>query len=281
MILLGKPIAITGASSGIGAATALACARSGMPVALGARRIDKLQVLADQINRAGGKAIAIPCDVGDESQCHNFIARATEALGPLHAVFANAGYGFEKPVSTLDDAELERIFRINFWGSLWTIRPALEQFKKANTGHIIWCSSCVAKIGLPFYAPYSASKAMQDHFGRSLRLELAADPATRNIMCSTVHPIGTDTEFFDIAAAQSAGARLINRTPSFFTQSSSTVATAIVRRLAAHKGGEIWTSLPTRLALAGAAAFPGLADLVLTQMVKKRLEKQGPLNMQR
>jgi short-subunit dehydrogenase len=279
MILLGKPIAITGASSGIGAATALACARSGMPVALGARRLDKLQALADQINRAGGKAIAISCDVGDQSQCSDFITRATEALGPLHAVFANAGYGFEKPVSTLDDAELERIFRINFWGSLWTIRPALEQFKKSGTtpatGHVIWCSSCVAKIGLPFYAPYSASKAMQDHFGRSLRLELSADPATRNIMCSTVHPIGTDTEFFDIAAAQSAGARLINRTPSFFTQSPSTVATAIVRRLAAHKGGEIWTSLPTRLALAGAMAFPAIADLALSHFFKKRLQSRG------
>src|SRR5437868_4995866 len=98
--LRGKPIAITGASSGIGEATALACAAAGMPVALAARRIDRLEALADRIKSGGGRATVRQLDVADKDASADFIASAARDLGGgvLYSVFANAGYGAEQPV---------------------------------------------------------------------------------------------------------------------------------------------------------------------------------------
>src|SRR4051812_42586613 len=96
--LSGKSIAITGASSGIGRATALACAAAGMPVALGARRVDKLKAAVDEITAKGGRAIAVPTDVTSPDDCRRLLDTAVAELGPLYAVFANAGYGIEKPM---------------------------------------------------------------------------------------------------------------------------------------------------------------------------------------
>src|SRR6187549_2932574 len=103
--LRGKPIAITGASSGIGRATAIACARAGMPVAAAARREDRLEGLVEEINRAGGRAIAVRTDVTDAGDCERLIAGTVEAFGSVYAVYANTGYGMEKAVHLMSDAE--------------------------------------------------------------------------------------------------------------------------------------------------------------------------------
>src|SRR5207237_1833907 len=98
MDLTGKPIAITGASSGIGRATAIACARAGMPVAVGARRADRLESLSAEIAAAGGRAIAVQMDVDKPEDCQRLIDRTIGAFGSIYAVFANAGFGLHKPI---------------------------------------------------------------------------------------------------------------------------------------------------------------------------------------
>lgn len=263
--LQGLPIVITGASSGIGLATAQACAAAGMPVVLAARRLDRLEAARDDIRSKGGQAEAFTVDVSDRNSCEQLVERATESFGQLYSVFANAGYGEQIPV--LPDIDAHRAqFEVNFWGSLNLIAPAVERMLPVGRGHVLLCSSCLSKIGIPRLAAYSASKAAQDHFGRAMRHELSPE----GIFVSTVHPIGTRTEFFEQMDARTQGPSLTARTSERFMQTPQTVARAIVRCLRKPKG-EVWTSTPTRLALAFATACPGMTDDAMGWLIRKRL----------
>jgi len=265
--LRGRPIAITGASSGIGLATAIACAREGMPVVLAARRLDKLETAVQSIRAAGGKALAVACNVDSQQDCDALIARTVQEFGSLYAIFANAGYGLDSSVLNASDEAVRAIFETNFYGTLRTIRPAIAHLQAARLpgsgsprGHVLICSSCVSKLGIPYLSAYSATKAAQDHIGRALRIELASS----SIKVSTVHPIGTSTEFgTSMRAAQGQASKsIIKRTPAMFMQSPEVVARAVVRCLKRPKG-EVWTSLPTRLLAGLLVAFPAATDALL------------------
>jgi short-subunit dehydrogenase len=266
--LRGRPIAITGASSGIGRATALACARAGMPVVVGARRRAALDAVVAEVRAAGGKAEAVVCDVDREEDCRGLIARAEEAFGPVYAVFANAGYGLEGPADALTDDQLHAIIRTNFFGTLWTVRAALPSMRRSGRGHVLICSSCVSKMGLPYHAAYSATKAMQDHFGRALRVELA-EGGGRGIHVSTVHPIGVRTEFSERVAERTGGERRAVRTPESMKQDPASIAGMILRGLERPRG-EIWTHWPTRLGMAVLTAMPGLCDWYLARRLRRQ-----------
>ncbi len=268
--LAGKPIAITGASSGIGLSAALACAKAGMPVAIAARREDKLHEVVAQIKAAGGKAIAVRCDVDDPVACADLVDQTVRAFGSIYAVFANAGYGFEAAVDDTSDDQLRAIFETNFWGTMNTIRPALERMKAAGQGHILMCSSCLSKIGMPYYAAYSATKAAQDHFARAMRHELSP----LNIHVSSVHPIGTRTEFFEKSNERSKDARLSIGTPDAMLQPPAVVADAIVRCLR-KPVGEVWTSARMRTLLGLTVLAPHITDRVLGRMIAKRRKQAG------
>lgn len=268
--LAGLPIAITGAGSGIGRATAIACARAGMPVALAGRRERPLREVEEAITALGGRAVVVPTDVADAAQCEALIRRAVETFGSIYSVFANAGYGLRGPVHELAESAIREIFETNFWGTLNTVRPALPHLLEAGRGHVLICSSCLSKIGTPYTAPYSASKAMQDHFGRAMRHELRH----RGVHVSTVHPIGTRTEFIDASARRSGGAPTTLPPPRLFTQPPERVARAVVACLRRPRG-EVWTSVPVRLAFAAATAFPGMADRALGAALRRRDRRAG------
>lgn len=261
-----KAIAITGASSGIGRATALACMHAGMTVAVMARREQPLRDLERHANEHRTRVLVFTGDVADDDTNARFIDTAETQLGPLHAVFANAGYGFEKPVLDCTDREIRDIFEVNFWGSLSVLRHAAARMKDRRAGHLLWCSSCVSKIGLPMYGPYCATKAAQDHLARAMRHELRDS----GVHVSSVHPVGTKTSFFDEAAQRSGGKlTLMGGLNDVNAQTPETVARAVVRCL--HKPrGEVWTSTSTRVALALATAFPGLTDAALAALIDAR-----------
>ena len=278
--LRNKPIAITGASSGIGAATAIACARAGMPVALGARRVEKLDAVVKRIRAAGGRAIAIPMDVAVPEQCQALIDATVAEFGSLYSVYANAGYGVEKPVHEMVDAEIRAMFEVNFFGTLNTIRPAIDQMRKASLlpgerrrGHILICSSCLGKMFLPYFSVYSATKAAQNHIGRSMNLELRPE----GISVSTVHPITTKTEFFETAEKLSANGSMIAHSPDMFTQTAEFVADRTVACLRRPRP-EVWTGFAghfVRFGMSFNTLFPRVADLTLYGMVKRRLATYG------
>lgn len=265
--LRGLPIAITGASSGIGYAAAIACARAGMPVAVSARRADRLNELVAIIVREGGRAVAVPGDVARPEDCRSLLDTTREAFGSVYAVFANAGYGIEKPVHETSDQELRDLFETNFWGSMNLVRAALPHMIQAKRGHLLWCSSCVSKLGIPRMAAYSSSKAMQDHFARAMRVELAGS----GIYSSSVHPIGTISEFSDTLKSRSGLTKRAFGRPDKgrFVQTSEQVAEAIVACLRKPRG-EVWTSLPMHMLFALGVAMPGLADYLLMRRARKR-----------
>jgi len=264
--LSNRPIAITGASSGIGAASAFACAKAGMPVALMARRTEKLEAIVRAITESGGKAISVPGSVEDPEAARRLIDETVEAFGSIYSVFANAGYGVEIPASEMTDEDLRQIFEVNFHGSLNVTRPALEHMRGAGEGHVLFCSSCLSKVSISYYGAYSATKACQDHFARSMRLELR----DKGIAVSSVHPIGTRTEFFDAAAALGGDLKIADQKNTMFLQSPERVGRAVVRRLRKGRGGEVWTSLPVRTALGLSVVFPGITDRTLAMLLKKR-----------
>jgi NAD(P)-dependent dehydrogenase (short-subunit alcohol dehydrogenase family) len=263
--LRNRPIAITGASSGIGRATALACARAGMPVALAARRADKLGGVAEEIAALGGRSIVVACDVTRTDDCQRLVDETLSRFGSIYAIFANAGYGLEKAVHDTSDAELRAIFETNFFGTLNTIRPALIPMRRARSGHILICSSVVGKFSAPYFGAYCATKGAQSDIGRSMRLELAPE----GIQVSTVHPIGTRTEFFDVSRANSGGTSMMDHTPDAFMQTPERVARGVVACLHRPRA-EVWTSTLPRLGAGLLATFPSLGDIVMRQWLKRR-----------
>ncbi|MFI4881296.1 MAG: SDR family NAD(P)-dependent oxidoreductase [Phycisphaerales bacterium JB064] len=265
--LTGKPIAIAGASSGIGRATAIACASAGMPVAIGARRMDKLAAVAREIEAIGGKAVAIEVDVTSDEQSRAFIERAEAELGPLYSVFANAGFGFERPVHKTSDADMREIFETNFFGTLHVVNPAVERFVERRAGHVLICSSSIGKMAIPGYGAYCATKAAQWHVGRAMRHELKP----LGVHVSTVHPIGTRTEFFEEARRRSGGGSLVENTPKAFIQPPERVARAVVACLRKPRT-EVWTSWPSRLGLGALSMFPRLGDLALDRFARRQAE---------
>ena len=278
--LQSKTIAITGASSGIGAATAIACARAGMNVAIGARRTDKLETVAELCREAGARAgkpiktLVRELDVTKPQQCEEFVRAAHGELGGLYSVYANAGYGIECPVYETTDAAMRDIFEVNFYGTLNVIRPAIDLMLAGNApasgprGHVLICSSCVAKMTLPHYGAYSATKAAQCHIGRAMRLEM--EPL--GVQVSTVHPIGTSTEFFGQVKVKSGTDELAQHTPSWFMQTPEFVADKTVACLRRPRP-EVWTGvlgLVTRLGMSVNTLLPFMADLTTRGMARRK-----------
>ncbi len=273
--LTGRSILISGASSGIGAATAIACADRGMRVGLMARSGANLERVKQHIESHGGVAHAVVGDVTSDEDC----ARAIEVcegelggVGGLYAVIANAGYGKEDACHSMRDEDVRAMFETNFHGSLRLVQPMIERFRARGSGHALFVSSCLSKVGMPYYGCYCATKAAQDYFARAMRLELGGT----GVYVSSIHPVGTDTSFFDTAAQLSGGELKVagSKKKGVFQQDATRVSGAIVKCLEKPKG-EVWTSTVARLGLAGMVAFPGLTDRMLARKLRKRLGRRG------
>lgn len=231
---------------------------------LAARRLDKLRQTADLITASGGRATAVECNVDNPGDCRRLVDRTIEAFGSIYAIFANAGYGFEKPFHLTTDAEIRAIFETNFFGSLNTIRPAIDHMINARRGHVLICSSVVAKFGAAYFGPYCATKAAQNHIARAMRIELAP----MGVHVSSVHPIGTKTEFFDVNRRNSGGTTMMDHTPDSFMQPPERVARAIVRCLHRPRA-EVWTSTLPRLGMGLITMAPSLGDVAMRLWLKR------------
>ena len=264
--LTGSVIAITGASSGIGAATAIACAEAGMDVALAARREDRMYEIAGRIEGLGRRSLVVLCDVDRDEDVHQFIDRTLHEFARLDVVFANAGYGLRASIMDTTDEQARMIFETNFFGSLRLIRACVPVMREKGRGHILICSSVVSEIGLPMHGMYSATKAAQDAIAGSLRAELAVE----GLNVSSVHPVGTRTEFFE--KMRRRGARTHDRktnTPSTMMQSPQKVARSIVRCLRRPKP-EVWPQPLARLGLALTTAWPTLSAMSMRYMMRRQ-----------
>ncbi|MGC8625787.1 MAG: SDR family NAD(P)-dependent oxidoreductase [Phycisphaerae bacterium] len=249
-----KVVLITGASSGIGAACALALARRGAALVLGARRMDKLQAVAEQARTFGAQVVIESCNVAVRDDVVKLVQAAKNKLGRLDVAIANAGFGLEVPVHLTTEAQMEEIWRINVMGTWYVMATAAPLMIAQKSGHIIAISSAIARRSIPQMGAYAMTKAAQLSLAEAQRIELS----DHGVYVSTVHPTTTDTEFFQQATRRS-GKRVDGHGK---TQSAELVAEKIVR-LIAHRQPELWPCAPVRYAMAVAAAFPALVDRVI------------------
>jgi short-subunit dehydrogenase len=188
-----KVVFITGASSGIGRETALACARRDATTVLVARRAERLAEVAREVEAAGGKAVCFPADVSQEEEVKAAIHQTIERFGTIDVLINNAGIGLYALVGETGAEQLDRLWRVNFLGMFFCTRAVLPIFRQQNSGHIITISSMTGRRGSAFKAAYSATKFAQVGFMESLRMELAET----NIHSTIVFPGSTKTEFYE------------------------------------------------------------------------------------
>ena len=188
--LSGRVAAVTGASSGIGEATALALAQAGAAVALGARRVDRLEALAARIEEAGGRAVAVECDVADEASAHAFIATTVEQLGGLDILVNNAGVMLLGPIEGADTDEWRQMMDVNVLGLLYCTQAALPHLRDSGHGHIVNVSSVAGRTASAFVGVYNATKWAVTGFSEALRQEAAMS----KIRVTCIEPGMVETE---------------------------------------------------------------------------------------
>ncbi|MFT3864254.1 MAG: SDR family NAD(P)-dependent oxidoreductase [Solirubrobacterales bacterium] len=188
--LAGKVVAITGASSGIGEATALALATAGAKVALAARRAERLEEIVARIEAAGGEALAIPTDVADETQANAFVRGAAEHFGRLDVLINNAGVMQLGPIEGAPTEEWRRMVDVNVFGVLYCTHAALPIMRAAGGGHIVNVSSVGGKVVGTYSGVYSLTKFGLGAFTEALRKESIA----AGIRVTLVFPGSTATE---------------------------------------------------------------------------------------
>ena len=194
MELNGKVALITGASSGIGAATALKLAAQGVKVGLAARRIDKLQALEAQIKAAGGQATSIKMDVVDLASVQAGAEQLVGTYGGIDILFNNAGLMPISDVETLKVDEWHRMVDVNVKGVLNSTAAALPHLKQRGEGHIVNTSSIAGRKVFPGLSVYCATKHAIAAFSEGLRLEIAPK---HNIRVTCIQPGAVDTELFE------------------------------------------------------------------------------------
>jgi short-subunit dehydrogenase len=183
----GKVVLITGASSGIGLASARAFAAAGAQVVLAARDHERLAVAA----RGIPGALAIPTDVTDPARVAQLVERAVAERGGLDILVSNAGVGLAAPVAELRAADLRAALAVNVEGPLHLVQAALPHLRRRGRGQIIVVSSVVGLRALPYLGGYAAAKAALDRLTEALRVELRGS----GVAVTLVRPGTTETGF--------------------------------------------------------------------------------------
>lgn len=180
--------AITGASAGIGEATARAIVAEGGSVVVGARRKDRLAALADEL---GERVAVVEMDVRDSADSQRLVDQAFETFGRLDAIVVNAGVGMYGGIMDQTDDEIRAMIDTNVAGTIWPIRAAVPRFLDAGEGDIVIVASVAGLRGEGFEAVYAATKHAQVGLAGGMDRELRE----KNIRVSTIAPGGVATEF--------------------------------------------------------------------------------------
>ncbi len=186
----GKIVVITGASSGLGEATARLLSAQGATVVLGARRTGRIQSLADELNNHGGKAIAVTTDVTHSDQVKALVDTAAQKFGRIDVMINNAGLMPHSPLERLKIEDWDRMIDVNIKGVLYGIAAALPYMKQQKSGQIINVSSVAGHKIHPGSAVYSATKYAVRVISEGLRQEVKP----YNIRTTVISPGAVDTE---------------------------------------------------------------------------------------
>jgi NADP-dependent 3-hydroxy acid dehydrogenase YdfG len=191
--LVGKVALVTGASSGIGAATAVALAEAGAAVAIGARRTDRLDALAAGLSDGGARVLQVALDVTDEQACTDAVRRTREELGGLDVLVNNAGVMLLGTIVGADPDDWRRMLHTNVLGLMYMTHAAIEGMVEQGSGDVVNVSSVAGRIARYGSGVYNASKWAVNAFSESLRQEVTA----RGVRISLVEPGAVATELTD------------------------------------------------------------------------------------
>jgi short-subunit dehydrogenase len=194
--IAGQVIIITGASLGIGAATAKLLATQGAKLVLAARSVDKLEQLAAELK---AESLVVPMDMTQGADLEDLVAKTLEHYGRIDGLVNNAGYGQYGPLELLTEEAIRRQFEVNVIGLLLLTQRVIPTMRAQGKGRIVNISSLSGLIALPFSGLYHASKFALEGLSDSLRVELAPF----GIQVSLVEPGPVKTEFFEVARDQS------------------------------------------------------------------------------
>ena len=256
-------VVITGASSGIGRATALAFASKGAAVVLAARRAAALEEAARECEAAGGQALAVPTDVTDEEAVRDLARSAVARFGRIDVWVNSAAVTAFSPFQELPLEDFRRILDVNIMGYVHGARAALPYLREQGSGVLVNVSSIVAAVPQPYTHAYSMSKAAIRVLSTSLRQELRLDGA-RNVKVCTVMPATIDTPFFDHTANYTG--RKAKAMPPVYTPER--VARTIVNLVRAPRREVVVGPMGRNLVLQSKVA-PGLTERIMQMQVDK------------
>lgn len=255
MRFAGKTALVTGASSGIGRATALELAREGANVAVAARRLELLEKLARDIEGLGRKALPIRCDVTKEAEVRSAVAAAVTAFGAIDVAVANAGFGVVGRVDALTSDDYRRQFDTNVFGVLHTVKAAIPELVKSR-GRLALIGSVSGYVTVPATSAYSMSK----HAVRSLADALFHELRPQGVAVTLVSPGFIESEFrrVDNQGKHHAGTR--DQFPAWIVMPAEKAAAKIVRAIARRRR-EIIITGHGKLAAFLQRHCPGLVSL--------------------
>lgn len=222
--LEGKVALVTGASSGIGEATAIALAAEGARVALAARRADRLEKLVKRILDNGGQALPIVADVADDAQAHDMVLKANAEWGRVDILVNNAGVMLNGPIDAADTEDWRRMVNTNVLGLMYATHAALPIMKAQGQGHIINISSVAGRTAQAGSGVYNATKWGVGAFSEALRQEVYQD----KIRVTIIEPGAVATELTDHITNSAAKERIQTWVKSLIPLESEDIAAAII-----------------------------------------------------
>jgi short-subunit dehydrogenase len=261
-------VVITGASSGIGRATALACARQGASVVLAARRLAALHEVAEACVEAGGRATVVPTDVTDQAAMHRLAERTLAAHGRIDVWINNAGVIAFGCFEDIPEDVFERVVRTDFLGVVHGCRAVWPHFLDRGEGIVINNASMGAAVGQRYATPYVAGKFAVRGFSESLRQELVDDPG---IHVCTVLPAAVDTPLWQHAANYTG--RAVK--PMEPVHAPEEVAAAILSLIHSPQR-ELFVGAEGRLAALRQAVAPAFAERAMAHSLDRGMFANRP-----
>lgn len=253
-----KVVVITGASGGVGRATAWEFAKQGAKVALLARGIEQLEGAKKEVKQLGGKALAIQTDVADAKQVEAAAEQTEREFGPIDVWVNNAMNSVFAPVKEVTPDEFKRVTEVTYLGQVYGAMSALKRMLPRDKGSILFVGSALAYRGIPLQSAYCGSKHGIQGFFDSLRTELLHDKS--NIKISMVQlPAMNTTQFGWVFC------KLPNKPRPMGKVYDPEVAAKAIVFAASHNRREVWVGYPTYEAIVGNRLAPWYADWVLSR----------------
>jgi NAD(P)-dependent dehydrogenase (short-subunit alcohol dehydrogenase family) len=222
--LNGKVALVTGGTSGIGKTTAIAFARAGARVVLTGRREKEGTQVVAEIEKLGGEAAFVRADVAKDADVKAMVKFAVDKFGKIDIAFNNAGVEWKGPLDQATEAEYRRIFDINVWGVLNSMRHEIPVMLKNGGGAIINTSSIAGHVGFPQVSIYIASKHAVEGMTKSIALEFAK----QNIRINAVAPGPIVTEMWDRFAADGLADQITSIVPAGRVGVADEIAAAVL-----------------------------------------------------